>query len=141
MKIVEPNQLEFSEKIRRLLTKIWNHLPPQIKNAENISSLKQIMKRWVGIPCKCYLYQNFSLNGNTIKEIYRQCAIPEQNAIFKSFIISLCFFMCFPNSFQEILTVILVLKLAYIITSSFFVENSQVLSNSNFSVTLKQFDF
>lgn len=103
MKIVEPNQLEFSEKIRRLLTKIWNHLPPQIKNAENISSLKQIMKRWVGIPCKCNLYQNFSLNGNTIKEIYRQCAIPEQNAIFKSFIISLCFFMCFPNSFQEIL--------------------------------------
>ena len=45
LKVLRANQVKFSEKSLRVLgPKIWNRLPPHIKNAENLSAFKQMIK-------------------------------------------------------------------------------------------------
>ena len=49
LKVVRANQVKFVEKSLRVLgPKIWNILPPHIKNAENLSAFKRLIKTWVG---------------------------------------------------------------------------------------------
>ena len=59
------------EKNWVLSLEIWNDLPPQIKNAENVFVFKQILKMWGGFLDKFNLHESFSLNTNTNREIYR----------------------------------------------------------------------
>ena len=50
--------MKFGEKSLRVLgPKIWNRLPPYIKNAENLSAFKRLIKTWDGFTCKCNLFQ------------------------------------------------------------------------------------
>ena len=35
--------------------KIWDRLPPHIKNAENLSAFKQLIKTWDGVSRECNL--------------------------------------------------------------------------------------
>ena len=45
LKVVRANQVKFGEKSLRILgPKIWNRLPPHIKNAENLSAFKRLIK-------------------------------------------------------------------------------------------------
>ena len=71
MTIIKPNYFKLAEKNSVLLMEIWNDLLPQIKNAENLFLFKQILKTWGGVSGKCNLHENFSLNTNTNKDIYR----------------------------------------------------------------------
>ena len=71
MTIVKPNYFIFTEKNLSTIAGNMDDLPPQIKNAENLFVFKQMMKTWGGVSCKCNLHENFSLNANTNKEIYR----------------------------------------------------------------------
>ena len=56
LKAVRANQVKCGEKSLRVLgPKIWNILPPHIKNAENLSAFKRLIKTWDGVSCKCNL--------------------------------------------------------------------------------------
>ena len=45
LKNVRANQVTFDQKILRFLEpKIWNRLPPRIKNTENLSAFKRLIK-------------------------------------------------------------------------------------------------
>ena len=39
--------------LRSLGPKIWNNLPTEIKNSENLSTFKTLIKTWSGPSCKC----------------------------------------------------------------------------------------
>ena len=56
--------MKFGEKSLRVLgPKIWNRLPPHIKNAENLSAFKRLIKTWDGVSCKCNLFQKIWIHG------------------------------------------------------------------------------
>ena len=56
LKVVGANQVKFGEKSLRVLgPKIWNRLPLHIKNSENLSAFKRLIKTWDGVSCKCNL--------------------------------------------------------------------------------------
>ena len=51
-----PNQVNFDSNSLLLLgPQIWNGLPDDIKSAENLTSLKDTLKKWEGPNCKCRL--------------------------------------------------------------------------------------
>ena len=53
LKVVRASQVKFGQKSVRVLgPKIWNRLPPHIKNAENLSAFKRLIKTWNDILCK-----------------------------------------------------------------------------------------
>ena len=48
------NQMTFGlRSIRYEGAVIWNHLPKHIKTAENIATLKKLIRNWKGPQCKC----------------------------------------------------------------------------------------
>ena len=56
LKVARANQVKYGEKNLRVLgAKIWNRLPPHIKNAENHSAFKRLIKTWDGVSCECNL--------------------------------------------------------------------------------------
>ena len=56
LKVVRANQVKFSEKSLRVFEpRIRNRLPTHIKNAENLSAFKRLIKPWDGVSCKCNL--------------------------------------------------------------------------------------
>ena len=51
-----PNQVKFGERsLKTLGPKIWNCLPSNLKNAENLATFKSLIKSWNGNACTCYL--------------------------------------------------------------------------------------
>ena len=51
-----PNQITFgSNSLRTLGPQIWNGLPNDMKSAENLNILKDMLKKWEGPYCKCKL--------------------------------------------------------------------------------------
>ena len=56
LKVVRANQVKLGEKSLRVLgPNIWDRLPPHIKNGENPSAFKRLIKRWDDVSCKCDL--------------------------------------------------------------------------------------
>ena len=56
LKVVRANQVRFGEKSLTVLRpKIWNRLPPHIKNTANLSAFKRLIKTWDDVSCKCNL--------------------------------------------------------------------------------------
>ena len=54
LKIVKANRVKFGEKSLRVLgPKMWNRIAPHIKNVENLSPFKRLIKTWDGVSCKC----------------------------------------------------------------------------------------
>ena len=48
------NQTSFgSRSITFERAKLWNHLPQNIKSADNLSTFKQLIKNWTGPSCGC----------------------------------------------------------------------------------------
>ena len=63
LRVVRANQVTFAKKSLRVLgPKIWNRLPPHIKNAENLSTFKWLIKTWDGISCKCNLCRKIGIH-------------------------------------------------------------------------------
>ena len=57
LKVARANQVKFGEKrLRVLRPKILNRLPAHIKNAENLSVFKRLIKTCDGVSCKCNLW-------------------------------------------------------------------------------------
>ena len=53
LKVVRVSQVIFGGKSLRVLgSKIWNRLLPHIKNVENLSTFKRLIKTWDGDSCK-----------------------------------------------------------------------------------------
>ena len=51
-----PNQITFgSNSLRSLGPQIWDGLPNDMKSAENLNILKDMLKKWEGPYCKCKL--------------------------------------------------------------------------------------
>ena len=49
-----PNQVTFgSNSLRAMGPKIWNCLPNELKPAENLNSVKNMIKHWDGLTYKC----------------------------------------------------------------------------------------
>ena len=56
LRVVRANQVKLHKKSLRFLgPKIWNRLQTHIKNSENLSAFKQLIKIWDGVLCKCNL--------------------------------------------------------------------------------------
>ena len=56
LKVLRNNQVKSDEKRLRVLgPKICDRLPPHIKNAENLSVFKPLIKTWDGVSCRCNL--------------------------------------------------------------------------------------
>ena len=56
LKVIRANEVKFGENSLAVLgPKVWNRLPPQIKNAKNLSAFKRLIKTWDGVSCKCNL--------------------------------------------------------------------------------------
>ena len=56
LKVLRANKVKFGEK--RLIVlgpRIRNRLSPHIKNAENLSAFKRLIKPWDCVSCKCNL--------------------------------------------------------------------------------------
>ena len=46
-KVLKPSTVNFDEKSLKVLSpKIWNNVPPHIKNAENLSVFERLIKAW-----------------------------------------------------------------------------------------------
>ena len=59
LEIRETNQVKFGKKnLRTFSPKIWNSLPHHKKSAENLVTLKRIIKDWNGAQCECTVQQN-----------------------------------------------------------------------------------
>ena len=59
LKVVRANQVKFGEKSLRFLeSNIWNKLQPHVKNAENLSAFKQLIKTWNSVSCRWNLCRN-----------------------------------------------------------------------------------
>ena len=56
LKVVRANQSKSGEKSLRVLRpKIWDRLPPHVKNAESLFAFKRLIKTWDDVSCKCNL--------------------------------------------------------------------------------------
>ena len=61
LKVVRASKVKFGKKCLRLLgPKIWNRLPPHIKNAENLSAFKRLIKAWVAFCVSAMIYVEIS---------------------------------------------------------------------------------
>ena len=55
-----PNQVTFGSKsLQSLGPRIWNDLPKEIKEANNLNTFKKLIKTWTGPNCQCSLCSNF----------------------------------------------------------------------------------
>ena len=58
--VPKANQVSYDENILRYYgPKIWNSLPFHAKTSENLKTLKDIIKNWNGITCKCRVCQSW----------------------------------------------------------------------------------
>ena len=62
LKHFRPNQMTFGSKsLKAMGPQIWNCLPNELKLAENLNSLKRMIKQWDGPSCKCNACKYYSL--------------------------------------------------------------------------------